>query len=75
MNTCDYLCICSLALIALGGVVVVVVVVVMLRRLSHACGVTRKGFVRQAAMSPPKTIPAYSYRRTGRLQGCKSSEG
>jgi hypothetical protein len=72
MNTCDYLGICSLALNALG---VVVVVVVMVRCLSHACGVTRKGFVRQAAMSPPKTIPAYSYRRTGRLQGCESSEG
>jgi hypothetical protein len=72
MNTCDYLGICSLALNTLGGGVVVVVV---LRCLSHASGVTRKGFVRQAARSPPKTIPTYSYRRTGRLQGCKSSEG
>jgi hypothetical protein len=71
MNTCDYLGICSLTLNALGGVVVVV----LLRCLSHACGVIRKGFVRQAAMSPLKTIPAYSYRRTGRLQGCESSEG
>jgi hypothetical protein len=74
MNTFDYLGICSLALIARGDVLVVVVVV-MLRCLSHACGVTRKGFVRQAARSPLKTIPAYSYRRIGRLQGCKSSEG
>jgi hypothetical protein len=52
MNIYDYLDICSLALIAHAGVIVV-----MLRCLSNACGVTRKGFIRQAAMSPPKTIP------------------